>query len=40
VMVLMTIVLFVVGACIFGRPARRFGALGAQLRRRLVDAGS
>jgi Zn-dependent protease with chaperone function len=40
VMVLLTIVLFVVGACIFGRPARRFGALGAQLRRRLVDAGS
>jgi Zn-dependent protease with chaperone function len=40
VMVLMTIVLFVVGACIFGRPARRFGAFGIQLRRRIVDAGS
>jgi Zn-dependent protease with chaperone function len=40
VMVLMTIVLFVVGVCISGRPARRFGAFGAQLRRRLVDAGS
>jgi hypothetical protein len=40
VIVLMTIVLFVVGVCILGRPARLFGAFGTQLRRRIIDAGA
>jgi Zn-dependent protease with chaperone function len=40
VIVLMAIVLFVVGVCIFGRPTRRFGASGTQLRRRTIDARS
>ena len=36
--VLVAIVLFVVGVCLSGRSARRFGALGTHLRRRAVDA--
>jgi len=40
VIVLMTMVLLVVGVCIFGRPARRFEAFGTQLRRRIIDARS